>query len=69
MNMFLSNLVNGAKNVHISVPLILALGLEIVPIWFPQYKQQCSDTQKLLLGYGVLAAANSGPSEKTPPKP
>ena len=62
MNTILNNLLNAARNKHISVPLYLAIVLEIIPIWFPEYKQQCSDTQKLLLGYGVIAAANTGPT-------
>lgn len=74
MNQLLQNLVAAGRNNHISLPIALAIGLEIVPVFKPEWQTQCSNIEKILLAYGVIAAANSGPpadvpKEPTPPKP
>lgn len=48
------------RNVHVSIPLALALVCEAGKIWFPQYAIKFDATQKLLYTYGVLAASLTG---------
>jgi len=62
MNNTLANLLSGLTNAHIRYPLLGAIALELIPIWAPQWKAQCQETQKVLLMYGVIAAANSVPA-------
>ena len=57
-----SNLLSALSNLHISVPIAVVIVLELIPVWFPSVKQQCQETLKVLLAYGVIAAANSGPA-------
>lgn len=59
----LANLMASAKNRHVSLPLAAALVCELGKIWLPHYMSQWSATQKLLMAYGILASANSGPSQ------
>lgn len=59
MNNLIANLLAGAQNAHIRWPILGAVALELIPIWFPAYKTQCAETQKALLAYGLVAAANA----------
>jgi hypothetical protein len=59
-----SNLAGALRNLHISIPLALSILLELAPIWIPSIKGQCQETQKVLMLYGIAAAANSGPTSK-----
>lgn len=65
MSTLLSNLSAGVKNSHVRWPVLGAIVLAVVPIWFPQYKDQAHDTALVLLSYGVIAAANAptGPAK------
>lgn len=69
MNTILANLLAGAKNVHVSVPIYLAIACEIAPIWLPQYEAQIKHTQKVLIFYGLMSASNSPGAPATPPPP
>lgn len=66
MNQIVSNLASIKGNLHVSGPVLLAAALEVAKIWLPNYVTQLTDTQKVLVLYGILAAGNSAP---TPPKP
>jgi hypothetical protein len=61
---FISNLGVIPSNMHVSVPVLVVAGLAIAGVWFPQYKAKFDETEKLLLCYGVLGAANSSPKDK-----
>lgn len=65
MNTILGNLGSGVKNPHIAIPVVLAILCEVGKIWMPDHANQWDSTQKVLMGYGLFAASNSGP--KTPP--
>ena len=69
VNQTLANLLAGARNGHISIPLVIAIALEIIPIFAPQCASKLQEVQKVLLAYGIIAAANSGPSQANPPQP
>lgn len=64
MNNILANLLASLKNAHLSVPIIGSVILELIPIYWPGVKAQCQETQKILLAYGLIAAANSGPNNQ-----
>jgi hypothetical protein len=61
MQKVFGNLGAAFANPHVSISLAIAIALEILPIWFPSIKSQCMETQKILAGYAVIAASNSGP--------
>lgn len=67
MKKFYRNLRNVAKVPHLSVTLIVSLILEILPIWFPLYREQCNGTMKILMLYGIAVAANTAPHPLVPP--
>jgi len=72
MNNILGTLLAGSKNPHVSVPLLLAVLLEILPHWLPAYAAQLQETQKVLVAYGLLAAsttANGNGNGKPPTSP
>lgn len=69
MNQILSNLKNVFANLHVSLPVIGAAVLAIIPIWFPKYATQLQTTAAILAGYGIIAAGNTPVSSQTPPKP
>ena len=75
MNKLLSsvggNLGAALQNPHVSVSVVGIITCEIGKIWLPQYATQFSATQKVIEGYALLAASNSGPkpNEKTPAPP
>lgn len=46
-------------NLHIGAPVILAIALEVAAVWFPKYHDKIEETQHALIGYGLLAAAQS----------
>ena len=58
------NLESAGRNRHVSVPALLALLCEVGRIWWPAQAEQFSATQKVFLGYAVLAAGNAGPKSK-----
>lgn len=62
MNQFAANIRHAARNKHISIPVLISAALEIIPIWYPPVKTPCMETQKVLLLYGIAAAANSAPA-------
>lgn len=66
MNTVITNILRALQNPHLSLPLLAAVALEVIPIWFPGHKEQFAETQKVLLMYGVIAAANSGPAAAKP---
>jgi hypothetical protein len=61
MNQILANLLSGRKNPHVTVPVALAIVCELGRVWMPAQEHQWALTQKILLGYGMISAANSGP--------
>jgi hypothetical protein len=67
MNQILLNLSSSWKNKHVSIPAFLFILCEVGAIWLPQFANQFTLTGKILMGYTVLAAANSGPSTETQP--
>ncbi len=67
MSTLISNITTAWTNAHIRWPLLGAIALEIIPVWAPDQKVHCQETQKVLLAYGVLAAANSAPTPVTKP--
>lgn len=74
MNQILSNLKNAVTNLHVSLPVLGAAVLAIIPIWFPKYAVQLQTTAAILAGYGIIAAGNAPvssqtPATPTPPKP
>lgn len=65
MDKLLLNLVAAGKNPHVSVPVLIAIGMSLAEIWLPeQYEKRLTKTERVFMAYGVIAAANSGPSEK-----
>jgi len=65
MNQLLTNLSVLGKNAHISIPVMLGIGLSLASIWLPtKYDDKLRATEKVLFGYGILAAANSMPTSK-----
>ena len=66
MNQAIAHITAALANNHIRWPLAIAIALEIIPVWFPHLKSQCQETQKVLLGYSIIAAANTGPAAPTP---
>lgn len=72
MNALTSNLSGLLNNRHVGIPVILAIGLNIAQIWLPEkFHDKIEETEHILMAYGMLAAANSGPKqqntdEKTP---
>lgn len=62
LNNLLANLASAGKNLHVSVPMILAIVCEAGKIWAPRYEQQFDATQKILIAYGVISAGNSVPT-------
>lgn len=60
----MSTLINLCKNVHVSVPVVLALFFTILPIWAPALEKKCTDTYRVLVLYGIAAASLSGPPQK-----
>lgn len=69
MNQILSHLASTTKNLHVSIPMLLALVCEAGKIWLPAHLNQFDATQKVLISYGVIAAANSGPVQQQNTKP
>ena len=67
MNTTLNNLIAGLRNSHISIPLVAAIALEIIPVFWPDKQAACQKVQKILLTYGVIVAANSGPTPTNKP--
>lgn len=68
MTKILANLVSSLSNAHVAWPIYIGVTLEIAGVIWPQYNDQFSKVQKILLSYGVIAAANSLPS-KDPTNP
>ena len=64
-----ANLINAVTNVHVSLPVLGAAALAIIPIWWPHYAAQFQTTAAILAGYGIISAANTPPSNQTPTKP
>ena len=75
MNQSLINLGTLLGNPHFRYPLLVVIGIQLAQIWLPQYKDQLSASQKLIMFYVIAAAANttSTQSVKTqvdnPPQP
>lgn len=75
MNKIFANLVSSLSNAHVAWPIYVGVALEVGGVIWPQYNDQLSKVQKILLSYGVIAAANSLPSKAptnpppTPPTP
>lgn len=65
MQQFVNHLASAFQNLHVSIPLVVALGCEAGKIWLPAHHDQFDATQKLLMSYSVIAAANTAPQ---PPK-
>ena len=67
MNQSLINIGTLLRNPHFRYPLLVVIGIQLAQIWFPQYKDQLSASQKLIMFYVIAAAANttSEQSEKT----
>ena len=65
MNNLIANTVSNlsaAKNLHLTIQLVLTIGLSVAEIWAPEgYDAKFRATEKLLMSYGLLAAANSAP--------
>lgn len=61
MKKLFRNISHAARDPHLSVTLGISLLLEILPIWFPSYREQCSGTMKVLMLYGIAVAANTAP--------
>jgi hypothetical protein len=64
MQQFLNHLASTAQNLHVSIPMVLALACEAGKIWLPSHRDQFDATQKLFFSYGVIAAANTAPPAK-----
>ena len=75
MNQSLINIGTLLSNPHFRYPLLVVIGIQLAQIWLPQYKDQLSASQKLIMFYVIAAAANttSTQSVKTqvdnPPQP
>lgn len=69
MNQIINNVVHAFSNLHVSLPVVAAATLAVLPIWIPQYATQFQLTAAALASYGVIAAANTPSSSQTPPKP
>ena len=68
MNQSLINIGTLLSNPHFRYPLLAVIGIQIAQIWLPQYKDQLSATQKIIMFYVIAAAANSAPSTALPPQ-
>ncbi len=64
MNTLFSNLASAGKNPHVSIPLIVGIAMSVAEIWLPEsYQPKLQKTEKVLFAYGIIAAANSGPTK------
>lgn len=69
MNQLIANLASTGKNLHVSVPVAIVLLCQAGKIWLPTYATQFDATQKLFLGYALIAAGNSSPTVPPASKP
>jgi hypothetical protein len=63
MNQSLINIGTLLNNPHFRYPLLVVIGIQLAEIWFPQFKDQLSASQKLIMFYVIAAAANTTPSQ------
>lgn len=65
MNALMNNFSCLLNNKHVGVPVALAIGLNIAQIWLPErFHDKLEKTEHVLMAYGMLAAANSGPKQQ-----
>ena len=69
MKTFIENIEASLANAHVAWPIYLGVALEVASVVWPDHKDQLSQIQKILLSYGVIAAANSVPSTTPTNKP
>ena len=63
------HLASAIINKHVSIPVVLSLLCEAGRIWLPHYANQFTATLRVLTGYALIAAANSGPAQPHAHKP
>jgi hypothetical protein len=61
---FFDNLGVLISNPHIRWPVVIGVVLALVPVWFPQWADKCNASIRILIAYGLAAAANSAPTSK-----
>ena len=67
MKQIQANLIHAVTNLHVTIPVAIAVSLAVAQIWLPQYATQLNSTAAVLAAYGVIASANTPNTKQTPP--